>query len=124
VLQTVRAEDEIGKSFVDENQLASAASLGQVDRCGRVFWQGTFVAGEGEIEKQDGRRVAAWRPALGRVNEARAAEKIVGKLPRMLEKHVGLDLDDPDLRGVRAASKHGTDSSRARFHFCSSMLGN
>jgi len=63
-------------------------------------------------------------PALGRVNEARAAEKIVGKLPRMLEKSVGLDFDGLDLRGVRAASKHEAHSRRPRFHFCSSVLGN
>jgi len=57
---------------------------------------------EGEIEQDARGGVAVRRAAPGRVDERRSADEILRQFPGMLEKDIGLDVDDLELRGLSA----------------------
>ena len=114
VLDPVGAEDEICERFVGDDRLAGMAGLRQVDDCGRVFGRGVLVAREDEVQEQAGRRVAPQRPALGRVDQALpVAHEIVGQSARVLEKCVGLDVDDLEVGRLNAADNDANEKAAA-----------
>src|SRR5271166_181614 len=94
VLDAIGDEDEMGEGFVRDDLLAGMTRLGKIDGRRRIFGGGVLVALEGEIDEQARCRVAAGGAALRRIDERLASDEIVRQLSCMLEKGVGLDVDD------------------------------
>lgn len=106
MLDSVRAEDEVGEGLVGDELPAGAAGLNEVDDRGRIFGRGVLVALKREVQEQPGRRVAFEGPALGSVDQGlAAAHEILGQLVRALQKRIGFDVGDVALRGLTAADK-------------------